>query len=133
MGLADELMIVDDGWVYFSHTDKYYKEFNMGSSWAHGRTCCQGKCLNGDLASIPDEATMQFIMQNVASTSTWLGGYKDTNGWSWMDGTSWNYTNWKDGHPENKYEDRTATRLIGQSWYETWYDSRDDCVCQCPG
>ena len=128
-------MFLDEsgGWVYFSHTNKYYQEFATSSSWSAGRVNCKSKCLNGDLASVPDDLTMQFLLHNVASSSTWLGGYKYTTGWTWMDGTDWNYTNWKEGHPTDEYEDRTATRLIGTKWYETWYDSRDDCLCQCPG
>ena len=53
------------GWVYFNETNRYYKALRDEQNWEDARAFCQRICLNGDLVSIKDKATMDFIDDNI--------------------------------------------------------------------
>ena len=85
------------GWVYNSLTKKCYKDFDEALTWDAARASCQAQ-INGDLASVPDEATNEFLKDKF--TQGWIGGHLDSNGdWAWSDGTPWGYTSWSSGNP----------------------------------
>ena len=77
-------------------------------AWQEAREHCQEVSPNigGDLASIPDEDTNEFL-QSLTPTKeadVWVGGHRSSgNGeeWTWSDGTSWQYNNWFEGQPDN--------------------------------
>ena len=57
---------------------------------------------DGDLASIPNEATAEFIKENFkfSTARVWLGGHRTASGpWTWSDGSKWLYENWYPGQP----------------------------------
>ena len=93
------------GGTFFDKTGKCYVLSSDKADWNQGRLNCQ-KQKNGDLASMPDEETMNFIKNNVGiefSTSTWFGGKKESGGnWQWVDGSNWFYTHWDsvEGDPD---------------------------------
>ena len=89
-----------NGGQFFGKTQKCYVLSSDKASWSQGRLNCQ-KQKNGDLASIPNEETMNFIKQNINFiTSTWFGGKKESEGnWYWVDGSVWSYTQWTSGEP----------------------------------
>ena len=109
-------------WVYSSHTNKCYKHFSSPQlPWDEARASCMSITSassgsnaattastavpsesNGDLASIPDEATNEFMKQQFAKDKGWIGGHLDSDGnWAWSDGTPWSYTAWGEGSPDN--------------------------------
>ena len=99
-------------WVYSSHTNKCYKHFSSPQlPWDEARASCMSVTSstasassgsNGDLASIPDEATNEFMKQQFSKDKGWIGGHLDSDGnWAWSDGTPWSYTAWGDGSPDN--------------------------------
>ena len=99
-------------WVYSSHTNKCYKHFSSPQlPWDEARASCMSitsstasasSGSNGDLASIPDEATNEFMKQQFSKDKGWIGGHLDSDGnWAWSDGTQWSYTAWGDGSPDN--------------------------------
>ena len=113
-------------WVYSSHTNKCYKHFSSPQlPWDEARASCMSvtsstasassgsnvattastaasSASNGDLASIPDEATNEFMKQQFSKDKGWIGGHLDSDGnWAWSDGTPWSYTAWGDGSPDN--------------------------------
>ena len=49
-----------------------------------------------DLASIHSSEENQFVTDLSDGRRFWLGGQL---GWSWSDGTPWNYQNWLSGEP----------------------------------
>ena len=94
--------VVDDecasGWKFLNHTKKCYKHFNSPVFWEEARHLCQNKVPNkdGDLASVPDKITNDFLNEilNGISRGVLIGGYKDSvNGqWKWSDGTPFTWT-----------------------------------------
>ena len=68
-------------------------------SWNNARRSCQDNI--ADLASITDEATNIFLT-SLTKKRSWIGGYLDSNKkWKWTDGSTWGYTNWYPGEPNN--------------------------------
>ena len=88
---------------HFDLTDRCYLLSKETASWDDARKACQGTPgAKGDLATVADQQTMDFIEKNLKiSSNTWIGGEKVSEEWSWADGTAWNYTNWRSSEPDN--------------------------------
>ena len=82
------------------------------------------------LASIHSETDNDLALETItaiagrnASFSMWIGGFDMTkeNDWKWIDGTSFNYSNWLDSYdkPNNKGD---CTRMYSEPGYNKWYD-----------
>ena len=130
----------NEGSVYFHQTEKCYILRTTKKSWSTARTNCQEKLgRDGDLASIPNEATAQFIMKNfkLSTARVWLGGQRTASGpWTWSDGSKWSYENWYPGQP-NEVESGGASTYLSPDNQEDqrWFDateSPDDyfSICQ---
>ena len=122
---------VNEYWPFSDNTNKYYKAFSDAGNWEKGRNSCLNKCDNGDLASIPDQITMDFIISNFGGWDIWIGAEYKSGAWSWSDGTNWNYTNWNTGLDleqigfgvqlkDGKWENKDKSASINQF------------ICQCP-
>ena len=103
---------------YFSHTKLCYSLNLASTTWDDARRSCQGVIgVNGDLATIADQETMDFIAKNFElEGDTWFGGEKVLGEWKWADGTLWNYTNWDSEEPDN--DDATYLRPNNEGWYD---------------
>ena len=93
------------GWTPFIDTGLCYKYFSDEKYWAEARRFCLSVAPgNGDLASIPDQATNDFLT-TLTSEESWIGatdaGSEDD--WRWSDGTAWGFTNWSPNNPDNYY------------------------------
>ena len=54
------------------------------------------------MACIENEEENTFIANLVAGELAWIGGTKLRDGsWIWMDGTKWDFENWRRGEPSN--------------------------------
>ena len=74
-----------------------YKYFPLYVSWDEARSKCKehSPITTGDLASVTDSATNQFLRGILpANEYTWLGGFKKQI-WSWVGGTAW--SSWNSG------------------------------------
>merc|ERR1711973_697657 len=94
----------DEGWE--PHKNKCYKTYYPENdiSWVDANFNCNNE--RGQLASIPNEETNDFIKNHFGKESTLIGGFAtgqvpDPNLWTWTDGTPWSYTNWAPGRPNN--------------------------------
>ena len=79
-------------------------------SWDDARAYCQENVPYniGDLASIPDAGTNDFLQTLIQDAYIWVGGLRNdstnsTSTWTWSDGTPWDEQNtfWFDGQPNN--------------------------------
>ena len=75
-----------NGGHFFRQNGKCYILSSDKASWNQGRLNCQ-KRPNGEMASINNEETMNFIKKNIHfSESTWFGAKKKSGGnWEWVD------------------------------------------------
>ena len=65
--------------------------------------------MNGNLASIPDQETNEFLTSLSDGVHTWIGVQRTSPGAStfeWTDGSKWGYTNYADGYPNNSGGDQ---------------------------
>ena len=114
------------GWTPFEHTGRCYKVFTGAVSWAAARSVCAEH--QGDLASVPDQQTNDFL-SSLSVASAWLGGSAGDSGggWTWSDGTPWGYTNWSPGHGRGEQD-----CLILEQSSGLWYDevNPEQFICQ---
>ena len=91
------------GWTYFPNTTRCYRHFPESRTWVEARSFCLSVAqTNGDLASIPDQATNEFL--TTLSTDISYIGASDAESegtWKWSDGTPWGFQNWAPGEPNN--------------------------------
>ena len=95
----------DEGWQPYNPRGLCYKHFTEFLTWSEAREQCQAASPNsgGDLASIPDEDTNEFL-QTMAQNKKdiWVGGHRsDGEDWIWSDGTPWTFENFNNGQPNN--------------------------------
>ena len=98
-----------DGWKYSAASGKCYKYFEHFTSYKWATTVCDNRGHNGyqaELASVPNQATNDFIvsqfiedkqnLENFQDFGLWLGGKVLGSGQNgeWVDGTPWGFTNW---------------------------------------
>ena len=69
---------------------------NSSIIWSDARSKCQSE--GGDLASVHDEDTNEFLKSHLRMYNSFLGGTGTWVGriWRWSDGSDFNYTNWND-------------------------------------
>ena len=94
-----------DGWSKFRN--KCYLEVGNNPSISITWTDARTKCLEqqGDLASVPDRETLEFLNKlGGIRVSHWLGGRKKDGRWTWTDGTPWSNEFWMPGEPNNEGE-----------------------------
>jgi len=94
-------------WLMFGSNCYKYPEGDT-ANWADAESKCQSLLAGAHLASIHSAEEMQFVRDNVPTDHTvaswiWLGA-TNLNGegsWTWTDGSSWDYTDWYPGQPDN--------------------------------
>jgi hypothetical protein len=95
----------------------YYERIDIapGVTWDEAKALAEGMVFMGaagHLATITGEKENKWIVLNLANPSTdlldhWLGGYQEegatepNQGWHWVTGEVWSYTNWFPGFEPN--------------------------------
>lgn len=86
----------------------------------------------GHLATITSPEEQQWLLSTLPYDKVWLGGYQadDTiepdEGWVWVTGEEWDYTNWKPEEPNDDYGDEAYLVIGGASIPSQWNDQRED-------
>ena len=90
------------GWFQGIATDVCYQLSSTPSTFSDATLQCNN--IGGFLVSIPDSFTDAFLTQkasagfvNVSISYYWIGGTNqqvELQGWRWIDGVKWSYTNW---------------------------------------
>lgn len=81
---------------FLGHT---YQRFDGAMSWDEAKKYCEN--LGGHLATIGSTTEQNFIRGLISDGSRhmyWLGG-DHTNGWHWVDDSTFGYTNWAASRP----------------------------------
>ncbi len=80
-----------------------YQRFDTPLNWNSAKTTCAG--LGGHLATITSQTENDWINANIVNgvAEIWAGGTDAAveGNWTWVNGESWNYTNWNGGEPNN--------------------------------
>jgi hypothetical protein len=95
-----------------------------------------GEIYKGYLATITSPEENSWIIENILSTIStsdtclWLGGYQlegydnPSEGWRWITGETWSWTNWNKGEP-NDDSDYNERYLEMYAWNGNW---NDECI-----
>merc|ERR1711874_410115 len=63
----------------------------------------------------------------------WIGGKRQGDSFSWLDGTSWDYQNWSPNNPSHQHEECAeifALNYYPSNWNDDSCSSRNAFVCQ---
>ena len=122
------------GSKYFSHRNKCIKAVTRDETWPRARSLCQREGPGGELVSIPDRQTNEFLRTYLLTFATeghWhIGGCKNNGRWEWTDRTAWWYANWNYGEPNNLGGHENYAEFYPKG---TWNDVRSRggwSVCQ---
>ena len=119
-------------WKYFPRTKKCYKRFDR-KEWPEALRHCRKEATGGNLASIPDSKTEEFLKG--LSKYFWTGGKRNgsLSAWWWTDGSPWSFTNWNIGHPEAHNKKHWAFhRGDKEKWEARPFTEKQPFICQYP-
>ena len=124
----------DSGWMPFHQTGKCYRYFNNKTSWTSSLHLCSNSTKNptATLASIPNQATNNFL-STLTEAETWTGGYQKASGeWAWTDGSAWTYSSWHRLQPDGQIgEDFLETNWAGDGlWNDEPGNKPHGFLCQ---
>ena len=131
--------VCESDWVSHSASGGCFKYFPLLMSWEDARSYCQENVPYniGDLVSIPDAATNDFLQTLIQDAYIWTGGFLDANSsWVWSDGTPWDYTNWLEGEPDNGDGVQTHVAFNVDStgrWDDEFVGSEKSFLCHYKG
>ena len=92
---------------------------------------CQN--LGAELASVTTEGENDFLT-TLTQERAFVGAYKDdTDTWQWSDGSTWDYTNWSTGQPDDA-QGMQGYAVINYkddgSWDDEWYTATYPFICE---
>ena len=106
-------------------------------NWSEARDAAAAMNFNGMqgyLATVTSQAENDFIVNNISAPDVedlriWIGGFQapgslePDQGWQWITGETWAYTNWNDGEPNNSNGDEGCLEYDDS---EQWNDANCD-------
>ena len=121
--------------MFNEKTRKCYKAFHLVKIWTEAENYCKEQGLNGDLASIPNIETQNFMQSFVTSAmienGLWIGGQKNPSGeWSWSDGNIWSYENWGSGWPRAEEDIKFLRFHPDYEWCDYTEKDKSYFLCQ---
>jgi len=108
-------------WIRF---DKSCYQYNSSPhSWLSAQEYCQTLHPQANLAASNSMAENELLQKMSGWIAIWLGGrdIQEEGHWKWTDGSSFNYTNWRNGQPDGGY----TQNCLYMDVYGRWAD--DQC------
>ena len=143
------VVLAEGDWTYLEHTGLFYRYFESPQRWTDALCSCQASAppgYTGNLASVLDNTTNNFVTNLIGPNVAWLGGFQNSSRadepWRWSDGSAWDYENWAEGEPNNQLWNNVREDYL-EIWGEQkgqWNDCNNECaransgyVCQYKG
>lgn len=111
----------------YSYNGHYYGVYIVeGYTWKQAKEYCESA--GGYLAVITDAKEQAFVESINQGTNLWLGGYRDDEfNWYWVNGETWEYTNWMEGEP-NDSANVVSNENCLTMWPGEWNDINEENI-----
>ena len=95
---------------------RWYKVYLEKKSWHAARDKC--KELGGQLVTVPDAATWEFVKTLTTGAKLWLGATDEevAGVWKWSDGSVVTFKAWGAGQPDNAGNAEHYVAMFGHVW-----------------
>ena len=116
--------------VLITETEKNghkYQLFKSSYTWNQANDYAGVK--GGHLATVSDaeeNKVLQNLLQGIAGSGAWLGGYHDSNGWNWVTGEAIVYKNWASNQPDLAMG--IEDKMLIQTGDGTWNDAMNNIL-----
>lgn len=90
--LALTASCVNSAWKYFRNACYYFGSGKM--NYTEAKSGCAAMGVNAYLASVNSALEQSFLNTTYPAKKYWLGLEAINGTWKWIDGTTYNYTNW---------------------------------------
>ena len=119
------------GWVHWN--GNCYKQNEDLLTWKDAEKKCVE--FGGHLASVHSDQENNFIFLTSEKAVTWIGGndLAKEDSWIWSDGSSWSYSNWQKGQPDNARGGGQNCLNIGfnaEKWDDEFCTRRFRSICK---
>jgi len=119
----------DPEWAMFGSS--CYKPFQEMMTF----DAAEDKCVSegGHVSSIHSDEENAFVVQlGGGYTDMWVGAKWTENEWKWQDTSSWEYTNWWSGQPDDPNTESCIALWTGSQskWNDDWCTSTYSFVCE---
>lgn len=87
---------------WYGYNKTLYAFFSVPHKWVEAKAHCES--LGGTLASVHSLQEADYIHQLTGGDSTdpyYIGGRKEGGSWEWTDGSTFDFTHWLPGEPNN--------------------------------
>lgn len=110
----------------------FYRFDSTKRNFGDARSFC--KSVGGDLVSIHSSAVNDFLLKLVGSNYPWMGAYdaSGSNSFEWLDGTTWDYSQWHPHEPNNGAEQcgQFYGDPHGGNWNDNTCSSNNGALCK---
>lgn len=96
-------------------------------TWEQARQWCEDN--GGHLATISNADELNQVIAQLPAegvVSCWLGGYRTSGGWAWVDGSDFAYSAWASGEPNNEGGNENYVTLLKVNDRWSMYDVPND-------
>ena len=104
-----------------------YTFVHQSMTWEQARQWCEDN--GGHLATISSADELNQVLAQLPAegvVSCWLGGYRTGSGWAWVDGSSFAYSAWASGEPNNEGGNENYLTLLKVNGNWSMYDVPND-------
>jgi len=96
-----------------------YKRIGERKTWTEAKEYCESQ--GGHLVTITSTKENEAVYNLIADGAKnvyWIGGYLFGDGWVWVTGEKWEYTNWAPGEPNDRGGNESCIQMYRLKNYD---------------
>ncbi|MBA3725935.1 MAG: hypothetical protein H0W86_05675 [Armatimonadetes bacterium] len=104
VGLVSFSSVPSWGQVRWSNNGHFYEMVPTWRTWLEAKADAESRTFmgrSGHLMTVTSQAEQDFVVETFGEPlrEASIGGYNTPEGWKWVTGETWEYTNWAPGEP----------------------------------